>query len=722
MLTDGGGPRGQGRAARALDLGLQHRPRDPRRGARCLPLLPCCPGGVRREGATPAPSRCVQVHNSFGPDGRIWERILSLVPAPVLALSANASPTPLRSAGGCRGWRRAAAATCPSASYVPGTRVFKRRAPTPTRPPPPPPPQVYGERYNDLAYYVWEPPSLTSRPSASRPTRPPRSPTPRRGRRDRSRGDRRRRQRRRPDDIDDAVPAGSGCRRACPLEDHEAAAAADAKAAAPKEKLPELVLRRRSTRPRRPSRASCRSTRPSCCTGSRWTPQLRCPNLALLPEDCLELYDALVTQLKEGCARESQRRGGVCVCFPPGDALACVCVSGVLPLFRRLRQCIPSLPPPPHGAHRRLLRCGGPHGGAGRAAAQGRRHRAGRLSSWPAVQRLRVLASSSCLRPSVLPAPLPRARAATTRAISLRHVHRYGVNLIHLLREVAAAELDWALAVLRRLSGTSSRRCSARRTSWTQRASCVSWCRGMGMGNAPPAALPLSLFYPARPPGADPSSCACTSCSSSTRCASARCSPPIFFRQNQIGCEVLAKTALARLESAVGGGAQGARGRPGPPAPQARAHGGQPPALARPHQGQAARGVDPRGERVPAEDGRPDRGPARQDGRHDHRPRVHAAAARLRVHPGAMHAEEGGQVCARTLSCPAPARVQLTELCVITKKDEETIRNAIRGLDRHGAPVRKHAWVWARAAAGRRGAPPRHAHRGTAAPWSTSSA
>lgn len=30
-----------------------------------------------------------EVHNSFGPDGHVWERILSLVSAPVLALSAT---------------------------------------------------------------------------------------------------------------------------------------------------------------------------------------------------------------------------------------------------------------------------------------------------------------------------------------------------------------------------------------------------------------------------------------------------------------------------------------------------------------------------------------------------------------------------------------------------------------------------------------------------------
>ena len=37
---------------------------------------------------------------------------------------------------------------------------------------------------------------------------------------------------------------------------------------------------------------------------------------------------------------------------------------------------------------------------------------------------------------------------------------------------------------------------------------------------------------------------------------------------------------------------------------------------------------------------------------------------------------------------------QLTELCVITKKDEETIRNYIGGRDRNGAPMKRHAWLW----------------------------
>ena len=31
---------------------------------------------------------------------------------------------------------------------------------------------------------------------------------------------------------------------------------------------------------------------------------------------------------------------------------------------------------------------------------------------------------------------------------------------------------------------------------------------------------------------------------------------------------------------------------------------------------------------------------------------------------------------------------------MITKKDEETIRNFIHGRDRHGAPMKKHPWIW----------------------------
>ncbi len=45
------------------------------------------------ESTNQRPTHPPQVHNAFGPDGHIWERVLSLVSAPVLALSATiASP------------------------------------------------------------------------------------------------------------------------------------------------------------------------------------------------------------------------------------------------------------------------------------------------------------------------------------------------------------------------------------------------------------------------------------------------------------------------------------------------------------------------------------------------------------------------------------------------------------------------------------------------------
>lgn len=60
---------------------------------------------------------------------------------------------------------------------------------------------------------------------------------------------------------------------------------------------------------------------------------------------------------------------------------------------------------------------------------------------------------SSSEAPAVIALPAAAPAAPSPRAITLRNVHRYGLTLIHTLREVAAAELDWALAVLGRLSG-----------------------------------------------------------------------------------------------------------------------------------------------------------------------------------------------------------------------------------------------------------------------------
>jgi hypothetical protein len=54
---------------------------------------------------------------------------------------------------------------------------------------------------------------------------------------------------------------------------------------------------------------------------------------------------------------------------------------------------------------------------------------------------------------------------------------------------------------------------------------------------------------------------------------------------------------------------------------------------------------------------------------------------------------EGGRIAVifrRLLASP----VVLWCRCVITKRDEETIRNYIHGRDRNGAPVKKHAWLW----------------------------
>lgn len=361
----------------------------------------------------------------------------------------------------------------------------------------------------------------------------------------------------------------------------------------------------------------------------------------------------------------------------------------------RLRQCIPSLPPPPPQELTAAVAAGGPT-----AALDALLLKAAAMEPDVYFAAPQSNASVSSREPPaafVLPAPLPAG--PTTRAISLRHVHRYGVNLIHLLREVAAAELDWALAVLRRLSGSVLS--ALQRTEDLMDAEGIVRVVVQGggaqgkRGISTPAALPLSLSTPLAPPPAQSVFLRVHILELIDSLREREMLPAIFFRQNQIGCEVLAKTALARLESAE---AEARKGREGDLDRQRRK-------LER-MEDNRRRWLDRIRDRPP-EEWTPEENEYLQkmDGQ--------IAALRAKTDdmtidreftllpPGSasiqVRSKKRGGGGPRSLHARTPAprpRAQLTELCVITKKDEETIRNAIRGLDRHGAPVRKHAWVW----------------------------
>lgn len=254
----------------------------------------------------------MQVHNSFGPDGRIWERILSLVPAPVLALSATIAD-PAAFGGWLQGLEARRGRDMPECIVRDWHPAETREGPAHTHThaasAPAPPAQVYGERYNDLAYYVWEPPSADLAPErvtahkaaeiADAPAAAVAIVAEEIGGDD-SDDD---------DDIDDAVPAPVAVAAPAPLEDDDAAA--DAKAAAPKEKLPELVSAAIHASETTKSRIVPLNTA-KLLHRVALDPTAAMPNLALLPEDCLELYDALVTQLKEVRARV--KVGGGCAC------------------------------------------------------------------------------------------------------------------------------------------------------------------------------------------------------------------------------------------------------------------------------------------------------------------------------------------------------------------------------------------------------------------------
>ena len=102
------------------------------------------------------------------------------------------------------------------------------------------------------------------------------------------------------------------------------------------------------------------------------------------------------------------------------------------------------------------------------------------------------------------------------------------MTLVHTLREVAAAELDWALAVLRRLSG--------------------SVLAALGRTEELLGAEGVAVFLRVH----------ILELIDSLR--EREMLPAIFFRQSQSGCEVLAQAALARLEAAE---AEARKGREG---------------------------------------------------------------------------------------------------------------------------------------------------------------